>query len=141
MYLDTAQQKAGGIEWVFYSSIHDHVSEATWGAFTWNNNIYYSPLYSDRQFEEDHDGSAPFPTISYATRKAKTGFDSVSKTTDNPTLHTNYQLLPGSPAIDAGTDLSAYFTDDYAGRPRSGTWEIGSYEYLTGVTFDGVTFN
>jgi hypothetical protein len=40
-------------------------------------------------------------------------------------------LLTGSPAIDAGTSLFAYFTNDYLGntRPAGAAWDIGAYEY------------
>lgn len=75
---------------------------------------------------------------------------------DNPDLETNYlydelwdrtlwnydlaKLKSTSPAIDAGTDVSYYIdglfgylpdisTDDIAGNPRNGTWDIGAVEY------------
>lgn len=44
-------------------------------------------------------------------------------------LSNDLALLQGSPAIGAGTDLSASFTDDYAGRTRFVPWDIGAYEY------------
>lgn len=37
-------------------------------------------------------------------------------------------------AKDAGTDRSADFTDDILGTTRSGTWDIGAFEYVSGVT-------
>jgi CSLREA domain-containing protein len=39
-------------------------------------------------------------------------------------------LLSGSPALDAGADLSDGFTDDQRGvsRPQGGAWDIGAYE-------------
>ena len=43
---------------------------------------------------------------------------------------------------DRGVDLSSYFTTDKDGTTRSGTWDIGAYEYgsetdqITGVTID-----
>ncbi|MBU0670823.1 fibronectin type III domain-containing protein, partial [Patescibacteria group bacterium] len=45
----------------------------------------------------------------------------------------NFYLKSDSPAIDAGTDLSDYFTDDYVGvtRPYEEAWDIGAYEYAT----------
>ncbi|GJQ44051.1 MAG: hypothetical protein JETCAE03_35490 [Ignavibacteriaceae bacterium] len=75
---------------------------------------------------------------------------------DNPDLETNYlydelwdrtlwnydlaKLKSTSPAIDAGTDVSYYIdglfgylpdisTDDIAGNPRNGTWDIGAFEF------------
>ena len=41
---------------------------------------------------------------------------------------TNFRLQAGSPAIDAGMDLSAFFTTDFAGNTRAGTWDIGAYD-------------
>jgi len=41
-------------------------------------------------------------------------------------------LLPSSPAKDAGLDLSALFTSDFnlASRPQGASWDIGAYEYV-----------
>lgn len=41
----------------------------------------------------------------------------------------DFTLQAGSKAIDAGVDLSAYFTKDKDGHIRSGTWDLGAYEY------------
>jgi len=41
-------------------------------------------------------------------------------------------LQSGSPAIDNGVDLSGTFTTDYTGTTRSGTWDIGAYEWVSG---------
>ncbi|MDE1875106.1 MAG: hypothetical protein KGH68_03510, partial [Patescibacteria group bacterium] len=53
-------------------------------------------------------------------------------TTSDPLLDSNYKPQSGSPAISAGTNLSSYFTTDYAGtaRPSTGPWDIGAYEYV-----------
>lgn len=46
-----------------------------------------------------------------------------------------FSLSAGSPAIGAGTDLSAYFTADATGSTRVSPWDIGAYEYFpTGGT-------
>jgi hypothetical protein len=52
---------------------------------------------------------------------------------DDPLLDANYAPQVGSPAIDAGVDLSAYFTTDKDGKVRS-AWDIGAYEYGSGGT-------
>jgi hypothetical protein len=41
----------------------------------------------------------------------------------------NMHLLSGSPAINAGADLSSLFTTDITGKTRTGDWDIGAYEY------------
>lgn len=41
----------------------------------------------------------------------------------------NFQLRAGSPAIDAGMDLSSTFTIDFAGNTRTAPWETGAYMF------------
>lgn len=43
----------------------------------------------------------------------------------------DFRLLSTDPGVDAGTDLSAYFTTDAAGNTRTGTWDIGAFEYVS----------
>ena len=43
-----------------------------------------------------------------------------------------------SPAVGAGINLSSIFTDDYAGRIRLGSWDIGAYAYPR-TSYKGVT--
>jgi hypothetical protein len=47
----------------------------------------------------------------------------------------NYQLQSGSPAKDHGTNTITplSFTTDYLGNTRTGTWDIGAYEYGAGT--------
>lgn len=87
---------------------------------------------------------------------------------DNPDLETNYlydklwdrtlwnydlaKIKSTSPAIDAGTDASYYIeglfgylpdisTDDIAGNPRNGTWDIGAFEFQQGIADTVPTFS
>jgi hypothetical protein len=87
---------------------------------------------------------------------------------DNPDLETNYlydelwdrtlwnydlaKIKSTSPAIDAGTDVSYYIdglfgylpdisTDDIAGNPRNGTWDIGAFEFQQGIADTVPTFS
>lgn len=41
----------------------------------------------------------------------------------------NFHLHPDSPAIDAGTPLSAFMDYDQKPRPANGQWDMGAYEY------------
>jgi hypothetical protein len=78
---------------------------------------------------------------SYASFKSQTGaqahdFGSPAiadiKFEDGP----SYKPLEGSPVIDAGVDLSSYFTTDKAGisRPQGAGWDLGAYEYVSSVS-------
>ena len=43
-------------------------------------------------------------------------------------------------AKDVGFDLSSYFTTDADGNTRSGTWDIGAFEYVPSTTYRGFQF-
>ena len=58
------------------------------------------------------------------------GFDEHGLIAD-PNLDGNLAPTDGSPAVDAGRDLSSLFTTDKAGRVRTGLWDIGAYEFMT----------
>lgn len=49
----------------------------------------------------------------------------------------NFTLKAGSPAIGAGTDLSATFTTDITGATRTTPWDIGAFKYISvgGTTY------
>lgn len=53
--------------------------------------------------------------------------------TTTPYVSTNFKLQSGSTAIDAGTDLSATFTNDFNGvlRPFGAAWDMGAFEFLS----------
>ncbi|TAL62803.1 MAG: DUF1565 domain-containing protein, partial [Bacteroidetes bacterium] len=53
----------------------------------------------------------------------------------------DFHLLPGSPAIDAGTNLSPDVTDDFDGisRPQGMGYDIGAYEYISPGCITGST--
>ncbi len=58
------------------------------------------------------------------------GYDAHSTSTSNPALDNNYvPLLSDTVAKDKGVSLSSYFTADKLGNTRTGTWDIGAYEY------------
>ena len=52
----------------------------------------------------------------------------------------DYTLKSGSNAIDAGTDLSAYFTIDITGATRSAPWDIGAFAYATASGWSGTIY-
>ena len=76
------------------------------------------------------------------------GYDPNSSNGSEPSLDANY--VPTSDdtiAKDQGVDLSVYFTNDRDGNTRTGTWDIGAYEYGEAETpapanaIQGVTIN
>jgi hypothetical protein len=46
----------------------------------------------------------------------------------------NWQLRSSSPAVGAGADLSSSFTTDILGNTRQIPWDMGAYEYVSGIT-------
>ena len=59
------------------------------------------------------------------------GYDANSKIAQDPLLGTGGRPGIGSPAIGAGADLSAFFSDDYDEVTRVAPWDIGAYEFQT----------
>ena len=59
------------------------------------------------------------------------GYDASNSTNgDTPSLDANYvPTVDDTIAKDQGVDLSVYFTNDRDGNTRTGTWDIGAYEY------------
>ncbi|MEJ5309849.1 MAG: right-handed parallel beta-helix repeat-containing protein [Anaerolineae bacterium] len=75
----------------------------------------------------------------YDTFKTNTGCQAHIVGTPDPLLNAAYKPTVGSPAIDAGVNLSAYFTTDNAGhtRPQGAGWDIGAYEFVPDLTLHG----
>jgi hypothetical protein len=91
-------------------------------------DVYYSP-----NFTEQTRYVGAYYTLAYLQTNleyeahgfwANPVFNSPAPPTLDCTIATN------SPVIGTGTNLSAYFTTDYAGNPRptTGNWTIGAYE-------------
>lgn len=109
---------------------------------TQNNNLYYAPGNST---------PLTYKGISYnfTNWKTQTGQDANSinsspqftmvetstpwwKTLFGTSGDSIYKLSASSPAINAGSNMSTYYTTDYSGNSRTGTWDIGAYEYSSG---------
>jgi len=64
---------------------------------------------------------------------AALGYDATGSLASDPFLNIGYSLQPGSPAIDAGSNLGSPYNIDFYGRDQGdfGTgWEIGAKAYL-----------
>jgi len=56
------------------------------------------------------------------------GHDAHGIVDSNPLLDSNGRPGTGSPALNAGADLSAFFTNDYEGTTRVAPWDMGAFE-------------
>lgn len=68
--------------------------------------------------------------VPWATWLSTYGQDTHSVIDINPLLDGNGRPETGSPALGAGVDLSASFSDDLNGLARVAPWNIGAYEQL-----------
>jgi len=125
----------------FYNCVEDIIiaSIPSWAndaAFMYDYNLIY---HTAGGANVDWQTSTPGVFANYTTFNGQWA-------TDHPTLAHNaignplfvsgsdYHLQSGSPAIHAGLDLSGDFTTDMEGNIRSGAWDIGAYEYVSGDT-------
>lgn len=105
-----------------------------------NNNIFYTLRTDGKVAASYEDGAVAYKTVT--TLNALNNADGNISTNPLFTDITTYglgansslndlTLQAGSPALNVGTDLSAYFTTDFAGNTRptgSNTWDLGAYE-------------
>jgi len=98
------------------------------------NNVFYGPV-------DDTSVTTPNASSGYNAFSSTGAFGSNQQTIDSTDFNNfaggDYSPSSGSALIDNGIDLSATlgFDDDIAGNTRTGTWDIGAYEYtVTGIT-------
>lgn len=104
-----------------YIGIYDDTTNGT--VFTNDNNDFYNIGSVGRII------NSWYGTLSDWQNHLGAGNEGNSITTD-PLLTETYTISANSPAVDAGIDLSAYFTTDKSGvsRPQRSAWDIGAYE-------------
>lgn len=112
-------------------TIDDYCFYDDGGIATHSNNLFY-------RTSADTDAHVYYGGSTYdrdGTASDVTNWEATAQKTDPlfVTLGSDFSLQVGSPAIDNGTDLSGVFTTDYNGNTRSGTWDIGAYEYGAGA--------
>jgi hypothetical protein len=84
-------------------------------------------------------GTIDLTTCASSDTTGSSGLQSIAYSTDNFTSVTagseDLSLVSGSDLIDVGTDLSADatypFDWDITGATRTGTWDVGAYEYVS----------
>lgn len=114
-----------------YGGVWDRDAVAT--VITADNNIYYDVANVGRVLDTWKASLATWQTYLGAPNE-------VSSLTSDPLLDADGAPGPGSPAIGAGADLSAYFTSDFYGHKRPSVWDIGAiqtYRSHTGGTVSG----
>jgi hypothetical protein len=55
------------------------------------------------------------------------------------TGHGAWTLQVGSPAIGAGLPINSLFTTDVLGKARGSSWDIGAYQYGSGISVPSIT--
>jgi hypothetical protein len=93
-----------------------------------NYNIFYS---TNAVGNNDSAGPPEYSTLA----QWQSGYSQdANSLVSNPLLTSTYSIPSNSPAVGAGTNLSTYFTTDYAGnpRPQTGVWDIGANEHTSG---------
>ncbi len=105
----------------------------------YKNNIFYSTGLTGGadpvNFGPNSSCSNVSNNIFYSSAGSWSGGSNCSSPHANP-MFTNpgsdWTLQGGSPAIDAGIDLGSEYQKDRAGNLRTGTWDLGAYEYVGG---------
>lgn len=141
------QENSGGVleNNLFMSNSQTYVYSTSGSITAANYNVYGTAAGSNPFFGSCGSG------ISFATWQKACGFDVNGKLT-SVTLNANYTLPSGSPAIGAGTNLTslgitaldtaapltfgvagACGAGGCVGRPSTGAWDTGAYEYGTGT--------
>ena len=111
----------------YRAGIHDDS-----GQFVFKNNASFDNGYKDYYGNEatqngSSNNASSDSTGSSGLQNLSSSNQFVNTTDGSEDLH----LKSGADLIDAGTDLSSYFTDDIDGDTRSGTWDIGADEYVS----------
>lgn len=114
-----------------------YVSDATNGAnLVSDNNLFYATdAASLVQYGSSYYSLAQWRTFSSqdanSTVQATTAALKFVSLTGFPTNYStmDLQLQSDSPAVNVGADLNTIFTTDKLGVTRTGTWDMGAYEY------------
>ncbi|MEO6002493.1 MAG: hypothetical protein ABIZ04_12150 [Opitutus sp.] len=93
-----------------------------------NNNLYYGLQTSPAGFSYSASSTGAFRTFA---QWQSMGFDAAGIFGKDPLLDSALAPKVGSPALNAGADLSAYLTTDVLGLVRSSAWTIGAYNLAT----------
>lgn len=101
-----------------------------------NTNVY---AVNNAVIDASTDFDGTYTTLDYNAGDDGSGTNAVTPTdwdaVFNDYANYDFTLIANSDLIDAGYDLSATFSTDINGDTRSGTWEIGVYNY--GATASG----
>jgi len=132
--------------WIFNNTV---VNCGTDG-ITCNSTINgYKPIAKNNlvdncvvNYSGDWDSTSDYNASTDATHPySSASHDRVSQTFSfNNRSGNDFRLISSDAgAKDHGTSLSSYFSDDIIGNPRSGSWDIGAFEYVSTDTNKTVT--
>lgn len=101
---------------------------ASGAGITSDYNLIY--LRSGGFYGECHNGTNQTSWTTWQSLGCDThGVNTDPLLTNATTTPFDISITSGSPAIEIGADLSAYFTTDYLGNTRQVPWVIGAYDY------------
>jgi len=115
----------GGYGAVFVGNIDDVENDKSYAY----NNLFYNCSYPKMNNVVFTSGAIVYDYNAYFDCTSYTLGDNAVEGTGNP-LTDDYKLKSGVSAIDAGkSDLGNPFNIDKAGNIRTGTWDIGAFEF------------
>jgi hypothetical protein len=101
------------------------------GTCLWHGMVNYSPIDADYNYVAKGSALSYAPKTGFANKEAHGVEDGGDPKFTNEAGR-NYSLTSASTLlIDKGTTISG-FENDYTGATRTGTWDIGAYEYEEG---------
>jgi len=92
------------------------------------NNIWEACYFSADHVTTGEGNNAYYANTGAGVPSGTPGQVNGASTTFADAANRDFTLKSGGYAIDAGADLSAIFTTDFAGNTRAGTWDIGAYD-------------
>ncbi len=132
---------SGGTPMGFGANTETNFATLTNISLTLNHNYYYEPSSTWQMMYMGPSHSSPagisftaLQSLGYETNGSwftNLGFVNTSFGIGGYSSLNDLHLLSNSPAIQAGVNLSAFFTTDKDGNPRpaTGPWDIGAYQY------------
>ena len=107
---------------------------ATFDPADWefNNNVYYHPTQTGDLFRIQGTNYTRAEFVATFDANGQTGQPTFESYSEGDSGNTGKIDSGDTVAIDNGATLSSYFTTDFENETRSGSWDIGADEYVSG---------